>query len=68
MASSYTTIQGDAWDSIAYRLWGDEGLMMELIEANPIYLDAVTFPAGIILNVPDVGDRNIKTELPPWRT
>ena len=34
MASTYTTIQGDTWDLIAYKLYGEEKYMKNLIEAN----------------------------------
>ncbi len=65
--AAYTTMQGDAWDSIAYRLWGDERLFMELVNANPDHLDTVIFPAGVKLNVPERPTAAIKLELPPWR-
>lgn len=64
--NSYTTQQGDAWDAIAYRLWGEERLLMELVQANPEYLDTVIFPAGVILRVPSQPEQYIKTEMPPW--
>lgn len=66
---SHTTIQGDTWDGIAFRLWGREHLMSALIQANPDHADALIFPAGIILTVPDVNlEATIQavTELPPW--
>ena len=34
MLGTYTTIQGDVWDLIAYKLYGDEKYMKNLIEAN----------------------------------
>ena len=37
MASTYTTIQGDTWDLIAYKLYGEEKYMKNLIEANEEY-------------------------------
>lgn len=39
MASTYTTIQGDTWDLIAYKLYGEEKYMKNLIEANWPLLD-----------------------------
>ena len=65
---TYTTMQGDAWDAIAYRLWGEERLFMELIKANPEHLDTVLFPAGVVLTVPDRPVKTVPLELPPWRT
>lgn len=67
--TTYTTIQGDSWDSIAFRLWGREHLMTALMEANPDHADVLLFPAGVALTVPDVNLSSTMqpiTELPPW--
>jgi len=64
---TYITTQGDAWDGIAHKLWGEERLFMVLVEANPDYLDTVVFPAGVSLTVPPRPAREIQLELPPWR-
>lgn len=63
---TYITLQGDAWDAIAYRLWGEERFFMDLIRANPEHLDVVEFEAGVRLKVPPMPERTIKMELPPW--
>lgn len=63
---SYTTIQGDMWDLIAYRVYGHESYMSTLLEANQGYNDIIVFPAGITLTCPDVGASTAST-LPPWR-
>ena len=64
----YTTMQGDAWDAIAYRLWGREFLFRELVAANPEHLDMLVFPAGVKLKVPELSAEAVKqSELPPWR-
>lgn len=70
MAGSYRTVQGDAWDAIAYRLWGKEHLMHYLMSANPRWMDVLIFPAGVVLAVPDlpVAATTITAELPPWIT
>ena len=64
----YRTIQGDTWDIIAYREYkniGGERLLHELINVNPEYVDTVIFPAGVVLNVPDI-DIPRPSTLPPW--
>jgi phage tail protein X len=68
LPETYVTMQGDAWDSIAFRLWGEERLFMALVSANPEHLDTVVFPAGVKLAVPPRPARETKMELPPWRT
>ena len=68
MPKSYTTIQGDNWDLIAYKCYsglGGEKLTTALIEANSSFANVVTFPAGCILDIPDVYIPAPKT-LPPW--
>lgn len=65
-AKTYITLQGDAWDAIAYRLWGEERLFMELMQANPNHLDVVEFAAGVRLTVPPRPERIVTMELPPW--
>lgn len=64
--TSYRTIQGDAWDSVAFRLWGQERLAHHLMAANPEHLDVVIFPAGVELAVPDIVVQPETPELPPW--
>jgi len=63
---TYTTIQGDMWDSIAYKVYGHERYMSTLLEANQQYNDLTVFPAGITITCPDVGITSAST-LPPWR-
>jgi phage tail protein X len=63
--SSYTTIQGDTWDGIAYLQWGDELQMHWLIEANPQHRDVVIFPAGVVLAIPELGETS-RAPAPPW--
>lgn len=66
---TYRTIQGDMWDSIAYKLYGNEKYMKELMDANLKYIDYVVFPAGINLNVPKIAAPSTGTEtFPLWRT
>lgn len=66
MIKTYRTIQGDAWDGIAFRLWGKECLAHRLMAANPEHLDVAIFPAGVELAVPDIVVEPETPELPPW--
>lgn len=64
---TYRTVQNDAWDAIAYRLWGQERFMADLMAANPGYSDILIFPAGIVLTLPDVDvSAGPMKDLPPW--
>lgn len=66
MLGTYTTIQGDVWDLIAYKLYGDEKYMKNLIEANWKYIDVVVFSSGTLLNVPEILEEEMEGT-PFWR-
>lgn len=62
----YSTIQRDMWDSIAYKVYGNELYMHALIEANQKYRDLSIFPAGIKLNLPKISKGSTRA-VPPWK-
>ena len=62
----YTTVQGDKWDSIAFNQMGTTDHTDKLMNANTKYRDIFIFPAGIVLDIPEVGERNYD-DLPPWK-
>ena len=64
MPNTYTTKQGDTFDIIAKRVWGDEKLMHHIMKANQDYQDAVLFSAGITLTIPEL-DETATLSLPP---
>lgn len=63
---SYSTIQGDTWSGIAFRLYGDEKYMVDLMEANPKYIQTVIFQGNVQLVVPSIPVERAST-LPPWK-
>jgi len=67
---SYTTKQGDMWDSMAKSLYGSEKYTEQLMQANTSNISTVVFPAGVVLTVPEVnaGANTNTSSLPPWRT
>lgn len=67
--TTYTTKEGDRWDTIAYAAYGDPTKMEPIINANPTVPITAKLPAGITLRVPIVEqqtgvDANL---LPPWK-
>lgn len=50
--TQYVCSNGDMWDSIAYRLYGDEFMFPEIMKANRAYARVLTFDGGEVLNVP----------------
>lgn len=65
--NSYTTRQGDTWDSIAYSLYGNVNHADALIEANPQFRFIYRFSAGLVLDVPEVEERITADTLPIWK-
>ena len=66
--TTYTTVQGDMWDSIAFKLAGTESVTAQLIEANLDKSGIYVFSAGEVLNVPDFNNLAADESFyPPWR-
>lgn len=63
---TYTTVAGDMWDSIAFRVLGSTAHTGKLMWANRKYLDIYEFPAGIVLDVPEIAASSSEN-LPPWK-
>jgi len=67
--TTYITTQGDRWDTIAYKLYGDPYAYDALLLYNPQYADITVFPAGIRLAVPEIEyEEDINEVAPPWQT
>ena len=63
---TYTTVQGDMWDSIAYNQMGDVNYTDALMNLNTQYRNYCVFPAGITLVLPEKKE-NVSDSLPPWK-
>lgn len=68
MSKTYTTVQGDMWDSIAQSQLGDVAYTDKLMIANIHYVGAgyFYFPSGIVLTLPEIETKTSST-LPPWK-
>lgn len=64
---TYTTVQGDMWDSISYVQLGGCAHTDKLMAENLEYRETYIFPAGIVLALPDVDTTVADDTLPPWR-
>ncbi len=68
---TYTTIQGDMWDSISLKFYGNEKYIDKLMAANFKYREKAVFSAGTVLNIPEISeDESYYTDfrIPSWRT
>lgn len=66
MSKSYTTVSGDTWDMVSYKLFGNEMYKNAILEENMGYRETVIFPAGVTLAIPDI-EPELSEELPPWK-
>jgi phage tail protein X len=65
---TYTTKQGDRWDSISYMVLGSERYMGQIIAANKQHREVFLFPAGVVLEIPEISDSAESDDtVPPWR-
>lgn len=64
---TYITQQGDTWDAIAFKFFGEEKYMKEIIEANWPLLDTLIFPYGIKINIPEIEEAG-DDDAPFWRS
>ena len=64
-----TTTQGDTWDTLARRAYGDEKKAQALMEAreNIGLLDQQIFPGGVRVAVPALPEDTPAVDLPEWR-
>lgn len=63
---TYKTVQGDTWDLIAFKMYGNEVKMKELINANLPHINTSIFKANISINVPEITVGTNNSDLPPW--
>ncbi|MDD3236804.1 MAG: tail protein X [Candidatus Gastranaerophilales bacterium] len=64
----HITKQGDRWDTIAYKYYGDCFKYAPLVMANPTVAISPIIPTGIKLIVPVLSDIDATNEdLPPWK-
>lgn len=64
--NTYTTVSGDTWDIVAYKVYDNEMYMDTLIKANIEYKDTYIFPAGVVLTLPEI-ELTVSESLPPWK-
>lgn len=66
----YLVKDGDRWDSIAFKAYGDPTLISGIIEANKATVISAVLVAGtkIVIPILEQGEVVIDSELlPPWK-
>lgn len=69
MNTEYIAIQGDRWDTIAQKAYGNAAAMNEIFDANPSMALITSFEGGERLIVPIIEQESSmdKSLLPPWK-
>lgn len=65
----HITTEGDRWDLIAHRYYGDASRLTPLAEANEQLRLLPVLPSGLVLRVPILDDDAdlLPDEVPPWK-
>lgn len=65
----HITEDGERWDGISYRYYGDPHRYEEIIKANPGVTVSRVLPGGLALRIPLIeADRFVAADdLPPWK-
>lgn len=66
----YRILQGDTWDYVAWRMYGDESLIEILTTANPHIPLTPFLPMGVVMAVPIIETPRPSlnnSQRPPWR-
>jgi phage tail protein X len=65
----YTTKQGDMWDYIAWKVYGDETQVELLLNAeeNRTIMEEYIFSAGVQVWCPELDEQETENDVAPWR-
>ena len=67
MYLTHITTEGERWDQLATRYYGDPLQYERIVAANPHVPLATTLPGGLTLSVPVIEQQDLSEELPPWQ-
>jgi phage tail protein X len=68
MHLNHITTDGERWDSLAHKYYGDVTEMARLIAANPHIPIVETLPGGLTVAIPIIDAANdIDSDLPAWK-
>lgn len=69
MYLTHITTDGERWDQLAYKYYGDAYGFERIIAANPHVPITDTLPGGLRLAIPIIESTDdLAKDLPPWMT
>lgn len=60
------TTEGERWDQLAWRYYGDAHRYGPIADANPNVTLNATLPSGLTLAIPLLAARPTAQDVPPW--
>lgn len=66
MFLTHISAEGERWDQLAHRYYGDPFQYERIVAANPHVPLTVTLPSGLTLSIPVIEQVDLSEELPPW--
>ncbi|MFB9159993.1 tail protein X [Chromobacterium violaceum] len=66
MFLTHITTEGERWDQLAARYYGDALAYERIIAANPHVRIGTLLPAGLTLSIPVIEQADLTEELPLW--
>lgn len=63
----HITIEGDRWDSLSQRYYGNPLAYVGLVEANSRYAHLPNLTSGLKLKIPIINEPVKQRKVPPWR-
>lgn len=62
----HTTTEGERWDSLAWKYYGDAHRYQPIMAANPDVPLTPALPSGLRLAIPLLEQQASTEDLPPW--
>ncbi|UVM52218.1 MULTISPECIES: tail protein X [unclassified Pseudomonas] len=62
----HVTTEGERWDQLAWRYYGDAHRYLLIVEANKHVPITAALPAGLTLAIPMLESVATTEDLPPW--
>lgn len=64
----HITTQGERWDTLAFKYYGDAARFLPIVEANKALPVSESFPGGLRVFIPVLDPEPVSTKrLPPWK-
>jgi phage tail protein X len=66
MFITHVTTEGERWDQLAWRYYGDAHRYLPIVQANPHVPINAILPSGLTLAIPILEPVTSAQDLPPW--